>query len=132
MLGQNILNYAHPNDRPFVRQALIPDNLDTMFDTPLQHQQNHSGNNGTESPDVGETASMSDAHRAEIESQLQADRRRFTFRWVSVCVLMMMLPSGFYFAVSRCCCISSHYMYIIICIISHIYLRTCIDTERGG
>lgn len=129
MLGQNILNYAHPNDRPFVRQALIPDNLDTMFDTPLQHQQNHSGNNGTESPDVEETASMSDAHRAEIESQLQADRRRFTFRLVFVCVcVLMMLPSGSYFVVSLCCCISSHFMYIIM----YAYIYTHIVILSGG
>lgn len=71
MLGQNIVNYAHPMDRPLVRKALIPDNLDTMFDAvPMASHCNGGG------ADTSESMSREEA----IERQLQADRRKFTFR----------------------------------------------------
>lgn len=121
MLGQNILNYAHPSDRPYVQQALIPDNLDTLFDTNSRssrnsHQHHHhnrrhsrhhrhtsdngsNGSNGNGTDSHGATGSYMDDGSVDdqddcddaivdsrvdaIEQQLQADRRRFTFRLVS-------------------------------------------------
>lgn len=104
MLGQNICNYAHPSDKPHVRKALIPDNLEQLFEhtSPTgaaaaaaagHHHNRHNGNGNGNSGSAGGDPTSSDQARtsareaakarvAAIEKQLRDDRRRFTFRWV--------------------------------------------------
>lgn len=65
--GQNLLAFAHPDDHAFVKQQLIPNNLDKLFDS------NPVDENGEPRP-------RTEAEEAEIDQKLMQDKRKFTIR----------------------------------------------------
>lgn len=66
-MGQNLLNFAHHEDHAFLKQQLIPNNLDKLFDS------NPMDENGERRP-------RTEAEEAEIDQKLMQDRRKFTIR----------------------------------------------------
>lgn len=67
MLGQNILTYTHPEDHVFLKQQIVPTNLETLFDV-------NSGD------DADEGRVRTQEEEDEIDRKLKADKRKFTIR----------------------------------------------------
>lgn len=67
MLGQNILTYTHPEDHVFLKQQIVPTNLETLFEV-------HSGD------DADEGRVRTQEEEDEIDRKLKADKRKFTIR----------------------------------------------------
>lgn len=68
LLGQNILNYTHPDDLAFLKQQLIPKNLETLFESQLDEN--------------GEPRARTEEEETEIDRKLKEDKRYFTIRYV--------------------------------------------------
>lgn len=68
LLGQNILNYTHPDDQAFFKQQLIPKNLETLFENQLDEN--------------GEPRARTEEEETEIDRKLKEDKRYFTIRYV--------------------------------------------------
>lgn len=56
----------HPEDRNYLKQQLIPKDLETLFDVSTNEN--------------GEPAQRTEAEEHEIDAQLKADKRNFTIR----------------------------------------------------
>lgn len=69
LMGQNLLNFTHPEDQAFLKQLLIPSNLDKLFDS-----QPEDAN--------GEPRPRTEDEETEIDRQLKEDKRNFTIRFV--------------------------------------------------
>lgn len=70
--GQNILTYTHPDDHVFLKQQLVPTDLDTMFDI-----QPVLDSAGEQRPRTQEEEDL-------IDQKLRQDRRDITIRyWLS-------------------------------------------------
>lgn len=67
MLGQNLLNYTHPEDQSFLKQQLIPKNLDKLFDSQLEDEN-------------GEPRARTEEEEREIDRKLKEDKRFFSVR----------------------------------------------------
>ncbi|XP_031630083.1 uncharacterized protein LOC116345128, partial [Contarinia nasturtii] len=67
LLGQNLLNYTHPEDQAFLRQQLIPKNLEKLFDSQLEDEN-------------GEPRTRTDEEEKEIDRKLKEDKRFFSVR----------------------------------------------------
>lgn len=70
LYGQNIINITHPDDHSFLKQKLIPTDLESLFDL-------HPLENGEPRPRSREEEEM-------IDSKLSGDRRDFTIRFVEI------------------------------------------------
>lgn len=68
-----MLNYTHPDDQAFLKQQLIPNNLEKLFDT------NPVDENGEPRP-------RTEDEEADIDRALKQDRRRFTIRYTTIIV----------------------------------------------
>lgn len=68
LLGQNILNYTHPDDQAFFKQQLIPKNLETLFESQLDEN--------------GEPRARTEEEETEIDRKLKEDKRYFTIRYI--------------------------------------------------
>lgn len=69
LLGQNILNYTHPDDHAYLKQQLIPKNLERLFDSQLEDEN-------------GEPRVRTDEEEKEIDRKLKDDKRFFQIRYV--------------------------------------------------
>lgn len=67
LLGQNILSYTHPDDQAFLKQQLLPKNLDKLFE-------------GQPEDENGEPRARSEDEEKEIDRKLKDDKRFFTIR----------------------------------------------------
>lgn len=67
LLGQNILNYTHPEDHAFLKQQLIPKNLEKLFDSQLEDEN-------------GEPRTRTEEEEKEIDRKLKEDKRYFQIR----------------------------------------------------
>nr|AUO38590.1 methoprene-tolerant [Sitodiplosis mosellana] len=67
LLGQNILNYTHPEDQAFLKQQLIPKNLEKLFDRQLEDEN-------------GEPRARTEEEEKEIDRKLKDDKRYFSIR----------------------------------------------------
>lgn len=67
LLGQNILNYTHPEDQAFLKQQLIPKNLEKLFDSQLEDEN-------------GEPRARTEEEEKEIDRKLKDDKRYFSVR----------------------------------------------------
>lgn len=68
LLGQNILNYTHPDDHAFLKQQLIPKNLEKLFDSQLEDEN-------------GEPRTRTEDEEKEIDRKLKEDKRYFQIRY---------------------------------------------------
>lgn len=68
LLGQNILNYTHPDDHAFLKQQLIPKNLEKLFDSQLEDEN-------------GEPRARTEEEEKEIDRKLKEDKRYFQIRY---------------------------------------------------
>ncbi|XP_037938619.1 aryl hydrocarbon receptor nuclear translocator-like protein 2 [Teleopsis dalmanni] len=67
LYGQNILHITHPEDHAMLKQHLIPNNLDTLFDVQTE--------NGSE------PQPRTQAEEEYIDTKLREDKRNFTVRF---------------------------------------------------
>lgn len=67
LLGQNILNFTHPDDQAFLKQHLIPQNVDKLFDNQLEDEN-------------GEPRARTEDEEKEIDRKLKDDKRFFSIR----------------------------------------------------
>lgn len=67
MLGQNLLNFAHPDDHALLKQELIPNDVDKLFESPVED-------------DNGEQRGRTDDEEDEIDRKLKQDKRLFRIR----------------------------------------------------
>lgn len=66
MYGQDLLNFVHPDDRNYLKQQLMPTNLEELFDVCTDEN--------------GEPAERTAEEEREIDRRLKADKRNFTIR----------------------------------------------------
>lgn len=69
--GQNLLTYTHPDDHVFLKQQLVPTDLESMFDV---HPVLDSS--GEQRPRTAEEEDL-------IDQKLMQDRRDITIRYVA-------------------------------------------------
>lgn len=67
LYGQNILNVTHPDDHSFLKQQLIPTDLESLFDV-------------QPTMDNGEPRPRSKEEEDLIDQKLREDKRDFTIR----------------------------------------------------
>lgn len=67
LLGQNLLNYTHPDDQAFLREQLIPKNVQKLFDSQLEDEN-------------GEPRARTEDEEREIDRKLKEDKRFFSIR----------------------------------------------------
>lgn len=67
LLGQNLLNYTHPDDQAFLREQLIPKNVQKLFDSQLEDEN-------------GEPRARTEDEEKEIDRKLKEDKRFFSIR----------------------------------------------------
>lgn len=66
MFGQDLLTYVHPEDRSYLKQQLVPTNLEEIFEVCTNEN--------------GEPAERTTEEEQEIDRRLKADKRNFTVR----------------------------------------------------
>lgn len=66
LFGQDLLNFTHPEDRTYLKEQLVPTNLEKLFDVPTDSN--------------GESAERTEEEEQEIDCKLKADKRNFTIR----------------------------------------------------
>lgn len=66
MFGQDLLNFVHPDDRSYLKQQLLPTDLEELFDISTDEN--------------GEPAERTLEEECEIDRRLKADKRNFTIR----------------------------------------------------
>lgn len=67
LLGQNILSYTHPEDHALLKQQLIPNNVDKLFEYPVENEDS-------------EPRARTDDEEDEVDRRLKQDRRLFRIR----------------------------------------------------
>lgn len=67
LLGQNLLNYTHPDDVAFLKEQLIPKNVQKLFDSQLEDEN-------------GEPRARTEDEEKEIDRKLKEDKRFFSIR----------------------------------------------------
>lgn len=66
MFGQDLLNFVHPDDRSYLKQQLVPKDLEKIFDVSASEN--------------GEPAPRTEEEEHDIDAKLKADKRNFTIR----------------------------------------------------
>lgn len=66
LFGQDLLNFVHPDDRNYLKQQIVPKNLEKLFEVAVNER--------------GEPAERTEEEEREIDRKLKEDKRTFTVR----------------------------------------------------